>query len=331
MLNAQTLITKLMLLALVLCALPVAAQDAQDEAVNLRPQWQVGQTARYEFWTLSEKEESTQFQGQTQSGTTVYENVGELSWKVTEVREDGSSVCAMTLARMKVTMTPPEGEAMVFDSENPAGEVPLFDTLLSAMVGGPLVVYVNADGSIERIEGIDAMRTAAGQEAAESIPDEVEFIETASELATLIAAPALAKVGDTWTAQNTWPQEDVLAGLETSADVRTTFTLEQLGQVEGVHVASIRSQSELDLEFDLSTLPEGAPDIDLQVGETESRGELLYDLTRHETIARNDMQRYQVNITITLAIPNRPAQSIAASITQTTRSQVLRIAEEIEE
>lgn len=328
MLNARTLITKLMLLALVLCALPTLAEDA---AVNLRPQWEVGQTARYEFWTRSEKEESTQFQGQTQSGTTVYENVGELSWSVTEVREDGSSVCAMSLTRMKVTMTPPEGEAMVFDSDNPTGEVPLFDTLLSAMVDEPLVVHVNADGSIERVEGIDAMKAAAGEDAAESIPEEAEFIETASELATLIAAPAAARVGDNWTAQNTWPQEDVLTGLETSADVRTTFTLEQIGQVEGVHVASIRSRSDLDLEFDLSTLPEGAPDIDLQVGETQARGELLYDLNRHETIARNDMQRYQVNITITLALPNQPAQSITASITQTTRSQVLRIAEESQE
>ncbi|MEM9020158.1 MAG: DUF6263 family protein [Planctomycetota bacterium] len=299
---------------------------AQDEPVSLRPQWTAGQTARYEFRTQSTKEETAELAGQSETGTTVYLNEGQATWRVEEVAEDGSSVCTMSLDAMKVTITPPQGEAVTVDSANPTGEIPVFDTLLAAMVQTKLTVYVNPDGSIERVEGVDAMKQAAGPDVADSVPDEIDFQETASELATLIAAPAEAGPGDTWRAQNTWALEDILPGMlniETMADFDTTFTLEQLGRVQDVPVAAVRFRSVMDVKADLSKLPDGVADVDLRVGEASARGELLFDLSRHETIARNDVQSYTVNLTV----PLRPGMNLNATIKQTTTSQVLRIEE----
>ena len=312
--------------ALLLCCVLAPAALGQDPSANLRPQWVVGQTARYQFWTESKKEETAELQGQSQTGTTTYTNEGEVVWRVEQVGDDGSAVCTMSLETMKVTIAPPEGEALAVDSANPTGEIPVFDTLLAAMVQNPLTVYVKPDGSVDRVEGVDAMKQAAGEDAADSVPDEIDFIETASELATLIAAPAEAGVGDTWRAQNTWALEDILPGvlnIEATADFDTTFTLEQLGKVEGVPVAAVRFRSVMDVKADLSKLPDGVADVDLRVGDASARGELLFDLSRHETIARNDVQSYTVNLTVPLG----QGLNLNATIKQTSTSQVLRISE----
>lgn len=311
-----------LLLVVGLCAPAVLGQ----ETVNLRPQWTVGQTATYSFWTRSVKEETAELNGQSETGTTTYLNEGQATWRVDEIADDGSAVCTMSLDSMKVTITPPQGESITVDSANPSGEVPVFDTLLAAMVQNRLKVYVKPDGSIDRIEGVDAMKQAAGEDAADSVPDEIDFLETASEMATLIAAPAAAGVGDTWEAQNTWALEEILPGvlnIQTTADFDTTFTLEQLGKVEGVPVASVRFRSVMDVKADLSQLPEGVEDVDVRMGEAASRGELLFDLSRHETIARNDVQSYTVNLTVPLG----PGVNLNATIKQTSTSQVLRISE----
>jgi len=318
-----------LLLAVVLMLLAgvaTPAATAQESAVNLRPQWTVGQTARYQFWTESKKEETAELQGQSETGITIYTNEGQVTWRVDEIAADGSAVCTMSLDTMKVTITPPEGEAVSVDSANPNGEIPVFDTLLAAMVNNKLKVYVKVDGSIDRVEGVDAMKQAAGDDSADSIPDEIDFIETASELATLIAAPAAAGAGDTWRSQNTWALEDILPGalnIETMADFDTTFTLEQLGKVAGVPVAAVRFRSVMNVKADLSKLPDGVADVDLRVGESSARGELLFDLSRHETIARHDVQSYSVSLTVPLG----QGLNLNATIKQTSTSQVMRLSE----
>ena len=47
------------------------------------------------------------------------------------------------------------------DSANPTGEVQLYEDLIAAILRTPLTVVVNADGTIDSLDGIDALNAAA--------------------------------------------------------------------------------------------------------------------------------------------------------------------------
>ncbi|MFK7789494.1 MAG: DUF6263 family protein [Phycisphaeraceae bacterium] len=319
-------ITPLLLILALLVAMPVFAQDA--EPTNLRPQWTVGQSATYDFWGKTQKDETAEILGQEQSETTTFVSQGKVTWRVDAVNEDGTSTCTMQLKVIKFTVKAGKNEPLTFDSENPSGDRPTFDSLMSAMTQSPLTVTVNSDGTIGKIEGIDALATAAGDDAAAAdiIPEELDFQETASDLATLLAAPAAATPGQTWNATNTWNHEDVFPNADTKAKWDTTFTFDSLGVIAGVPIATIKTKSDVDIQVDLSKLPEGAPDIDIQISDTAASGEILYDLSRHEAVARNESMTYTASITVSPPRPELPA--ITVKIVETSQSQLLRVSEE---
>lgn len=320
-----------LLLAFALPGPSVVAQQQDESApkpANLRPQWNEGQAARYHFWSKTQKTESAAIRGQTRDERTTFVTEGEMRWRVDSVQADGSATCTMKLETIKFTITNDDNEPMVIDSENPAGEQAVFESLVAAMVSTPLTVSVNADGSIAGVKGIDQMKNAAGQEArdAEIIPEELDFIETASELATLIAAPAAATPGQTWNTKNKWNHDSVIPGTDTIGQWDTTFTYDGVGEIAGVPIATIKTSSNIDMKVDLSKLPEQSPDIDVQIGDASAKGEILFDLSRHETVARNDSMAYTATITVTP--PTNQIPPIQINVTQTSQSQLLRIAEE---
>ncbi len=312
--------------AVLLLAQPLVAQD--EKPADLRPARTVGQTTRYEFWNKMQKDETAELFGQTQSETTIYLSEGQVLWTVDQVNEDGSSACTMKMLKIKFTITAGEQEPMVLDSENPSGEQPVFDQLIAAMVKTPLTVRVNADGTIAAVEGVDELVEAAGKDASEAdiVPEELDFKETASELATLLAAPAQATIGQTWNSKNTWNQDNVLPGTEATADWDTTFTYASTGQIDGVPVATIKSESNIDIKVDLSELPEDAPEIDVKISSAKGKGEIYFDLSRHETVARNDSMTYTADVTI--QPPNPQIPPIKVKIVEKSQSQLLRVAEE---
>lgn len=315
----------LLLILALFVAMPAVSQDAVP--TNLRPSWSVGQSATYEFWGKTEKAETAQILGQEQSETTTFVSEGKVSWVVNAIDDDGVATCTMQLTTIKFTIKAGENEPVSFDSDNPTGERPAFDKLMAAMTQTPLTVTVAADGTIGKIEGIDELTNAAGDEAVEAdmVPDEIDFKETASELATLISAPAEASTGQTWNATNTWNHEDVFPNAETKAKWDTTFTFDSVGLIAGVPIATIKTESEVDILVDLSELPDGAPDIDIQISDTSASGEILFDLSRHETVARNDMMSYTASITVSPPRPELPA--ITVKIVETNQSQLLRVEE----
>lgn len=315
-----------LLLLVLLAILPTHAQNAVP--TNLRPQWTVGQSATYEFWGKTEKAETAQVLGQERSETTTFISEGQVSWRVDAVNDDGSATCTMQLKKIVFTIKAGEMDPIKFDSDNPAGDRPALDNLMSAMTQTPLTITVAADGTIDKVEGIDELSNAAGAEAqeAEIVPEELDFKETASDLATLIAAPAEAATGQTWTASNTWNHEDVFPNAETTAKWDTTFTLDSLGVIAGVPIATIKTKSEVDIQVDLSDLPEGAPDIDIQISDTSAAGEVLFDLSRHEAVARNETMTYTASITIPAPRPDMPP--ITVKVVETNQSQLLRTSEE---
>lgn len=315
----------LLILALFVGA-PAVAQDAGP--TDLRPRWAKEQSATYAFWGKTQKDETAQILGQQQSETTTFLSEGEVTWRVDGVNEDGSAVCTMQLTKIKFTIKAGENEPITFDSENLNGKRPAFDSLMSAMTQTPLKITVAADGSIDKVEGIDELVTAAGDEAVEAdlVPEELDFKETASELATLISAPAEATPGQTWNATNTWNHEDVFPNADTKAKWDTTFTFDSVGDIAGIPIATIKSRSDVDIEVDLSELPEGGPDIDIQISDTAASGMILFDLSRHETVARNDTMTYTAAITVAPPRPELPA--ITVKIVETNQAQLLRISEE---
>lgn len=320
------------LLAVLLICLPASAQD--DPATSLRPAWTTGQATQYDFWSKSQKTETAELFGQTRSETTTYLTEGRMNWTVEQVNDDGTSVCKMKMAKIKFTISAGENEPVVVDSENPSGDQPVFDQLIAAMVGTTLTVHVKADGSIEKVEGVQDMADAAGKEAveAEIVPEELDFMQNASELATLVAAPAQATPGQTWNTRHTWNQDNVLPGAKAKADWDTTYTFASLGQIAGVPIATIKTDSKIDIKVDLAELtkdaPPGAqvPDIDLQISNAKAAGEVLFDLSRHEAVARNESMSYTADVTVTP--PNDRVPPIKVKITQKSQSQLLRVAEE---
>lgn len=303
-----------------------AALDPAAPA-DLRPKWTVGQTARYSFWNRTQKQETAQVLGRVQSETTTYLSEGEVGWKVDAINADGSTTCTMTLRSIKFTITAGENDPVVIDSANPTADQQVFNDLVIAMTTTPLIVTVAADGSIASVTGIEAMKTAAGAQAVEAdlVPEERDFVETASELATLVAAPAQATPGQTWTTQHTWNHDAVIPGTDTIGDWDTTYTYNQAALIAGVPIATIKTQSDIDLKVDLSKLPEQSPDIDVQIQDAKGKGEILFDLSRNETVARNDSMAYSADITISPPNPQMPPIKIA--VKQSSQSQLLRIAE----
>ena len=287
-----------------------------------------GQAATYAFWSKTQKDETAQIFGQEQSETTTYVNEGQVGWRVDTLNDDGTATCTMQLKAIKFTITAGENEPVVFDSANPSGDAPAFDDLMAALTQSPLTVTVNADGSIAKVEGIEALANAAGDEAAQAdiIPEELDFKETASDLASLISAPASATPGQTWNTTNTWNHEDVFPNAETKAKWDTTYTLDGLGNIAGVPIATIKTQSDVAIEVDLSELPEEAPDIDIKISDTVASGEILFDLSRHEAVARNDKMSYTAAITVAPPQPELP--SITVTIVETSQSQLLRVSED---
>ncbi|MGB0767832.1 MAG: DUF6263 family protein [Phycisphaeraceae bacterium] len=320
----KTLASALMLL--VLAALPAAAQD--DDATNLRPDWTVGQTATYEFWGKTEKQETAQVFGQERSETTTYVSEGLVKWTVDAVNDDGSATCSMKLERIKFSVLVGEQEPVVLDSENLTGERPAFDGLLTGLVAATIKVNVLPDGSIESVEGLDAMQQAAGPEAieAELLPEALDFKESASDLATLIAAPAQATPGQTWNTVNTWNHEDVFPDATTLAQWNTTHTFDSLGEIAGVPIATIKTDSDIDIQVDLSQLPEGAPDIDIQITDASGQGEVLFDLSRQEAVARNESMSYTAAVTIAPPRPELPP--ITIQVVEKNQAQLLRVSED---
>lgn len=326
-----------LLFALSLFASSAIAQEAKPteqvkEAkpagpVTLRPKWEAGQTARYEFWSKTVKNEKALMLGKEQTKSTTYITDGTMTWTVDEVAEDGSAVCTLKLNNIKFTIGNGKDEPKIIDSQNLGGDQPVFDSLVTAMVSTPLKVSVNADGTIAGVEGVDAMNTAAGQEAVDAklVPEEIDFMETASELATLIAAPASATPGQTWNAKNTWNHDSVIPGTDTLGEWDTNFSFASVSNIAGVPIATIKSKSTIDMKVDLSKLPERSPDVDVQINGATGRGEILFDLSRHETVARNDSMSYTANITI--SPPNDRIPPIKITVNETSQSQLLRIGE----
>jgi hypothetical protein len=298
--------------------------------IDLRPQWEAGQTARYEFWNRFEKQARVDFAGRTQTQNSSTEVTGEVTWAVQRVADDGSATCTMTLDWMKVVTTAPQrdGSTQVteVDSRRPGGpETQAMRELLQAMAGVAMEVEVAADGSIEAVKGRKTMEGRTSQP--EFLPSELDFVESATDLATLPYAPAAealaggaagVPLGRGWEADFTWDHE---LG---KVDQAWTYRLERVEDIAGVPVAVVTGEAELDLEPELPDRPAGAPPLQVRMVEGSAESEVLFDLHRREALGRHVVVTEKIRVTAKLP----DGRTFERNLTEVGTSQTLRVSEE---
>ncbi len=306
--------------AVVLCVLssgPARAQDAP--AYDLRPRWSAGQTARYEIWTSRAQHSTVSLADQKRTTDMNMVSEGEVTWAVDRVKPDGSAECTMTLDWLTLDYTA-GGKTLKNDSRKGSGEIESVHALLKAMAGVPLKVSVAADGTVTRIDGTKTMAGRLGADRKDMLPQELDFIETASDLATLIAAPESIVVGKKWGTKLKWAWSD--SPFEGYLHHDMTYTLAGVEDLAGLPVAMIEGRSKLKLELDRSKLPEGMPPADAKLVKGELQTQVMFDLSRHEAVGRNTIQTTTVDFTIRM-----PNATIARRLEETLRGQALRIEE----
>ncbi len=297
--------------------LPLLPLIAHAQPVDLRPQWTAGQTALYEFWNQRQQKTTMSLgANQREAGMTITTE-GRTRWTVDRVNADGSSQCTMTLEWITAEIEA-NGQKQANDSRRGSGDSEPMHNLLRAMVGVPLKVAVNADGSIDSVQGVDAMKSKIGAELESLIPEPLDFVESATDLATIPHAPAEAEPGETFDANYRWTHE---LG---HTDQDWTYELASVEQMEGVRIATVTGRGRLTLDVDRSELPADAPPTDIRMTEGGATSQVFYDLSRREAIGRHGTQDTTIEVNITL--PNNRGTLKRVTV-QKIQSQTLRVEE----
>ncbi len=284
-------------------------------SVDLRPNFRAGRAASYRFWTQRQTEHRRTFAGRSSSISSRYVIEGVLGWTVDDVHDDGSATCTMKIEWMKWTITMPDGSNRTNDSrEQPAEDDPRHQ-LLIAMTATPLEYEVAVDGMVNSVSGTDAIREAVDQPA--RVPHDLDFIESAADLAVLVAAPEKIEPGGRWEVPLSWTHDFGLMHHQ------MTFTLSSLETLAGIPVATVSGTSEMSLEVDASKLPQNGPEVEVELLDASLEVQIMYDLARHEAVGRNSIENRTVRISA--EVSGRSAVTVGKERIQ---SQVLRISED---
>jgi len=286
---------------------------AQTRTFNLRPQFEEGRTARYSVWTVRRQDITLTIGEQRRVVSVQYEIDGEMTWKIQSVNDDGSATCMMTYDWLTFTLTNSEGKKQVNDSRRSSGDTEAIHDVLTSVAGQPLQVQMNADGSARSISGVDAIRARADDP--DRMPEERDFLETASDLATVPFVPDALALKDTWNAKFSWGHE--MGTLHHD----TTFTYTGIEALAGIPVASVRGTAKLKLEPDYSQVPDDAPKMTVTLQEGTVQHQILMDLSRHEAVGRNVMQQAVFKI-------KTEGSEVVRVMKETIQSQAMRIEEQ---
>lgn len=319
----------LFLLTVLLALVTLARAEQGAIAVDLRPQWEVGQTSRYEFWNQMQQTAEAKLGDRSQTQSSVVNVEGEVTWTVDKVNANGSSVCTMTLDWMKYVNTPSAGPAMTVDSRKTASaDTKPMHELLSAMCGVPLSIEVAADGHVTKVKGLEKMKRKTSQP--DFVPSALDFEETASDLASIAYAPdpinytgasgamSGGTSGGAWETSFRWEHD--LGKM----DQDWTYKLDRVEDIAGVRVAVVTGRGKFKLDVEETDRPADAPPVDVKLLEGSAESEVLFDLSRHEAVGRHMTSREKVRIAV--AFPD--GRKFERTLTEDSVGQVLRLSEE---
>ena len=314
----------LMLLTTVALSQPAA----ETQTLNLRPQWSVGQTSEYDFWTRRQRQQNVKItvQGQPpreqEAGETAISN-GRMRWVVDEVRPDGGATCTMTIDHItiEITNTQMQGKQTVDTRKAGDGDNADATRMMKALTGVPMRVVIEPDGSVKSVEGVDEFRrklaAAGGPPASEEAgPSANDLVETASDLASLPGAPTEIRLDGRWDKQYRWDHE---LG---SVDQDVNYRLAGFENIAGIPVATVTGTGKLKLDVDRSKFPADGPPIDVKQTQGTLSTQVYYDLLRHEAVGRNTLTKQVIQVKV-----SHPQVKIQTQMTQTVQEQVLRVGE----
>jgi len=303
-------------LVVMLFASVAVAQDAP--AVDLRPLWTEGQTARYQIEQTQTT--TTELVGMQKAMEMTIKYAAQVAWEVTDASDEGGGTAAMTIEKMSISMsmmdrTIAADETGIVDGGDRAQ--PMADRI-EAMVDSPLTVTVTADGKIDSVDGHEAIANKV--ENGDSL-DEDYFKEIAMDLAALIGGQAGVNPGDTWTHRH--ESENEVGDVVYDA----TYRLAGVERIAEVPVALVDVNSEMTLTPRMPELPEmpaNAPPVDVQaeVHETHSSGQVMFDLSRHEVVGAHFRQGFSLTVTTTIG-----ERTLTRNMHRNSTGQLLRIEE----
>jgi hypothetical protein len=304
----------LLILIAIAATQPASAQTV-EMTFNLQPKFVVGQQSRYSIWTRRATVTEVSIMGRQRKQQSSYIIDGEMTWSVLWVNGDGSATCQMTFDWLSLNMTLPDGSTKHNDTRDGTAEVPTVSAVLTAMVGKPVEVTMSVDGTATAVSGIDAMRSAAGEGV--EIPEDLDFIETACDLATLPYAPAQATVSQSWETAFRWTHE---MGHMNHA---INYTLDGVRNVQGIDLATITGKGILTLDVDQTKLPpQDNVQVDVNLEDGSIQSQILLDMDRHEAVGRNVVMKTRIRMTM-----DNGTNAISQVTDETIHSQALRISE----
>ncbi len=291
-----------------------SAPPTEASTANLRPHYVPGRVSRYDIWSSRRQQVRVTFMGQSEEIDSLLETTGVVTWRVDRARADGTATCVMVIDWIAATSKVGDTEPTHNDSRKNAGDTPAMHTLLKSMAGVPITVEMAADGSVAKVTGVDAVRQRAGDDL--NVPDELDFVESASDLATIIAAQDHMAVNQSFKASAAWNHE--LGKL--NHDIQ--FTLTSLEDIAGIPVATVTGAAKLKLDLDQAKLPKDGPRVDVKLTRGEATTQIMFDLSRREAVGRNSSQT-----TVLEAKISHEGQTVTRVAEETIQSQALRIAE----
>mgnify|MGYP001174679405 CR=1 FL=1 len=290
--------------------------QTSEMVFDLRPKFKVGQQARYSLWTKRNTATQITLMGKNRQQASSYIVEGDATWSVLAVNADGSAQCQMVFDWFSLTLTLPDGTTQNNDTRDGTADNPQVYPVLQAMVAKPIEVAMAADGSVKSVAGTDAMRASVAEEV--DIPEDLDFIESASDLATLPFAPTQVSVGQSWETAYRWSHE--LGHMNHAVN----YTLSSVRNIAGIDLATVTGNGILTLDMNQDKMPpqQDGVQIDLSLEEGTVQHQVLIDMDRHEAVGRNSLMTTRIRTTM-----DNGQNSIAQVTTETVQSQALRISE----
>jgi hypothetical protein len=295
--------------------MPVVS-DAQNQpaSVNLQPDWEAGQTARYRFNQTRERTQSLQAGDRQRQQTTTTQITGEAIWRVQSIRPGGGAQCRLRYDWARMVLTGPKGQQKINDSREASGDVEPIHNLLNAMTEHALTVTVASDGTIAEVTGGDAIRGALDN--ASMAPSQRDLRRTAAKMAAIPAGPASVTTGRTW--NHRFTESHPLGVMRFDAE----YELAGLETIASIPIATITVTAEMQLEPKQRNRPANAPAVDTRLLESNYRSQVMFDLMRREAVGRFTRQLQVVEQTMSMQ-----GRTLTQRMTEKVESDLLRIDE----
>ncbi|MDH3582881.1 MAG: DUF6263 family protein [Phycisphaerae bacterium] len=274
-------------LPLILAALIATAPGSSTRAEDLRPIWKKGRTSRYQ---VTQTEVTTlEVRGMTQPRQTLMDMELKVAWEILEADADGGGTARMTFSDLALVMTGVNGDKSRATAEAADEKLAGARTWIQAMSDTPLRVTVDADGSISKVRGFEAIRRKAGEQGDRL--DENYFKEIAMDLAVLFGGTENREAGDSWKLAHG------AAHRMGQISYDSTYEMQGVENIAGIPVAMVNRNSKMSFEPRLpDDLPADAPEVDVRVSESDHRAQIMFDTSRREVVGSNMSQTLELEI-----------------------------------